>query len=63
MKNNKELQELALFVHGILFGLHSLGFVYNLKRRNWFDVLVHGTAAGYDLYAVRRHYLAVKEAI
>lgn len=46
---------LGIFVHGVLAGLHLLGFVYNLKRKNWVDVTCHGLATGYDGYATVKH--------
>lgn len=49
------MAELAVFVHGALVALHALGIVYNTKRRNWFDVVMHTAAAAYDLWAVGEH--------
>jgi hypothetical protein len=33
-----------------------LGAVYNCRRRNWWDVMAHLAAAGYDARSVRHHY-------
>ena len=33
-KTESEMQVFAGFVHGALFGLHALGVVYNVKRKN-----------------------------
>ena len=49
------IASLATFVHGVLTGLHLLGVVYNLRRRNWSDVAAHSAAAMYDLHATARH--------
>lgn len=51
----RQLQTLGIFVHGVLAGLHVLGIAYNAKRKNWFDVGMHGVAATYDVYAVAKH--------
>jgi hypothetical protein len=59
---DSRLDELSIFVHGTLAGLHLLGIVYNLKRRNHWDVLAHGCAAAYDLYAVGVHLRALDAA-
>lgn len=55
MKADYQLQTLATFVHGVLAGLHALGIVYNVKRRNWFDVTIHTAAAIYDIHSVGKH--------
>lgn len=57
---DRQLQELGVFVHGILVGLHLLGVAYNAKRRNWGDVMLHGVAATYDLWAVSKHLRALE---
>lgn len=54
-REHRQLEELSVFVHGILTGLHLLGVAYNLRKRNWVDVTAHTLAAGYDLYAVNTH--------
>jgi hypothetical protein len=51
-----ELHALACFVHGALTALHVLGAIYNCRRRNWRDVVVHVAAAAYDARSVRHHY-------
>ena len=63
MRNDSErqLQQLGVFVHGILTGLHVLGMVYNFRRKNWADVLAHGGAALYDTYAVAKHMKALEK--
>jgi hypothetical protein len=51
-----ELHALGCFVHGALAALHTLGAVYNCRRRNWWDVAAHIAAALYDARSVRHHY-------
>jgi len=53
--SNPELEKLAVFVHGVLAGLHLLGVVYNIKRRNYFDITAHSAAFVYDVYAAGNH--------
>lgn len=50
-----ELQALACFVHGALSSLHVLGVLYNVRRRNWWDVAIHSTVAVYDFRAAIHH--------
>lgn len=57
---NRQMQELGVFVHGVLAGLHMLGLVYNARRGNWVDVTAHGAAAVYDVYAVSKHMKALE---
>lgn len=52
------LQEIAAAVHATLAVLHVLGLVYNLRRRNLFDCLMHGAAAAYDAHAAHGHFVA-----
>jgi len=54
-----EVDQLAVFVHGILAGLHLLGVVYNVKRGNVFDVAAHSAAFVYDVYATTKHVRGV----
>jgi hypothetical protein len=51
-----ELHALGCFVHGALTALHTLGAIYNIRRRNWVDVAAHVAAALYDARSARRHY-------
>ena len=53
--DDRRMAELAVFVHGILVTLHSLGIVYNLRKRNYWDVAAHTAAAGYDAHALAKH--------
>ncbi len=54
--DTEELEGLAIFVHGTLFGLHALSLFYNLARRNYKDAIIHALAGGYDLYSGVKHY-------
>ena len=54
-RDARRLQELSVFVHGILVGLHVLGIAYNLKKRHWFEASAHSAAAAFDLWAVNKH--------
>ncbi len=51
----KEQEGFATFVHGALCGLHSLSVLYNLKKRNYTDAIIHGVVAIYDLGATLHH--------
>ena len=39
--DDAETQVFAAFVHGALFGLHALGVVYNVKRKNVEASVIH----------------------
>lgn len=52
---SKDIHGFAAFVHGALCFGHALGIVYNLKRRNRLDVIVHALALGYSLHSTRHH--------
>ena len=54
-QDDRRMTELAIFVHGTLAGLHLLGVVYNLKKRNYWDAIAHAAAMGYDTWSVSRH--------
>ena len=51
----EELDDLAMYVHGALAGLHVLGVLYNAKRRNWFGVLVHSAVLVFDTKSAVEH--------
>ena len=57
--SDRQMQEIALMVHTLLTAGHALGIVYNVKRRNWFDVAAHTAAAVYDVGAIRKHMRAL----
>ena len=59
IKAEQDIEYLATFVHGVLAGLHALGLVYNIKRRNWVDVAAHSAAMSYDMWATAKHVVAL----
>ncbi|HEV8130121.1 MAG TPA: hypothetical protein VGQ81_02640, partial [Acidobacteriota bacterium] len=59
-RGERDLQCLGIFVHGALASLHALGFLYNLRRRNWFDAGMHSAAAIYDAWATSQHVAAIQ---
>lgn len=56
----KEVHTLACFVHGMAAALHIIGIVYNIRRRNWFDVAAHAFSVTYGIRSVHNHYVDVK---
>jgi len=59
-KKVNELEILSTFVHGSLFFGHSLGVLYNLRKRNYKDTFVHVLAGAYDLFSTISHYRKIK---
>ena len=55
MSEERELETLAVFVHGALFALHALGFVYNVRRGNRLDAAIHLAGVVYDGHAAIEH--------
>ncbi len=55
------LAELSAFVHGALAAFHVLGVIYNVKKRNRWDILAHTAAALYDINAMHSHLADVRE--
>lgn len=51
----RQMQEIGMFVHGVLCAFHGLGILYNVKRKNWFDVAAHSAAMVYDAHAAHKH--------
>ena len=51
----REVHILASAVHGSLASLHLLGVIYNLRKKNWWDVLAHSLALAYSANAVKNH--------
>lgn len=54
-KAEQNIECLASFVHGLLAGLHALGIVYNIKRRNWLGAAAHSAGMSYDIWATVEH--------
>ena len=55
MSSSKETHALASFVHGALAAGHLLGCVYNLRKRNWYNLAVHAYAMGFSINATVHH--------
>jgi hypothetical protein len=55
MNERDHLEELGVFVHGMLASFHLLGVVYNMRKRNWSDTIIHGCGVIYDTVAVTKH--------
>lgn len=55
MKNDREVDTLAAFVHGALAFGHMLGFLYNARRRNTPQTVIHLGALVFDCYATYTH--------
>lgn len=53
----REVQVLAIFAHGCLFTLHSIGLVYNFRRRNKLDCVIHASMLLYEGVAVTKHIM------
>ena len=62
MSERRQLQELALVVHTALACGHALGILYNAKKKNWKDTLIHVLAFGYDTHAALKHLKATRDA-
>jgi len=50
-----EIHVLGMCVHGAMMALHTLGVIYNLRRRNRPETLLHVCAIGCSVYAVYKH--------
>ena len=55
MTDRREVHELSIFVHGVLSGLHLLGVVYGIKRKNWFDTAAHTLGVIFSVQATVHH--------
>lgn len=56
-----DLHYLAAFVHGALAALHTLGALYNSKRRNRINVIFHTCAAAFSIRNMVHHIHESKE--
>ena len=54
-EGSREIETLAVFVHGALAFGHLLGLVFNVRRRNGFDSLAHAAGVIYDTAAAVGH--------
>ena len=60
-KPEQQMAELGVVIHSVLMTLHLVGVAYNLRRKNWLDVVAHGLATGYDAWAITKHIKHVKQ--
>lgn len=61
MADRREVHELSIFVHGVLSGLHLLGVVYGIKRKNWLDVAAHTFGVAFSVRATVHHTKEAKD--
>lgn len=61
-KGERQLQVLGVFVHGVLAGLHALGIIYNLRRRNYSETAIHTAAATFSVVATTKHMRKVNDS-
>lgn len=57
----RELHIMAAFVHGMLATLHTIGTIYNFRRKNRLDAVIHSVAAIYSVRAVKNHIQTKEE--
>ena len=62
MNGNREIHILSAFCHGMMSNLHILGFLYNLRKKNWGDCAIHAVALIYSAKSVHGHIKDAKEA-
>jgi hypothetical protein len=57
MERSRELESLAVFVHGLTAFGHALGVVYNYRTGRRIDrhVVIHSAAFIYDIYSAAKH--------
>jgi hypothetical protein len=60
MRDRENLEFLAQFVHGALAFGHALGFLFNGKKGNGGQALLHLGVCCYDTWACLRHAAIVK---
>lgn len=51
----RQLEELALLVHGVLATLHLLAAAYHYRRKHRIETALHLAAATYDGVSAHRH--------
>lgn len=52
---SRQLEELALFVHGALATLHLLAAVYHVRRKHRLEGALHLACATYDVVSAHQH--------
>ena len=55
MSDKTLLHQLGYCVHGFLVFGHALGTIYNIKKKNWLDIIIHGSALIYSAKSVHGH--------
>ena len=55
MDEKKELNELSGFVHGVLFLGHLLATLYNHKKGNKKQALLHAGVCAFEVWATLQH--------
>ena len=56
-----ELHAMAAFVHSALIALHGLSIIYNIRRKNKFDIAAHVLGVVYSVHATAHHLQVVRE--
>lgn len=51
----QELHTLSAFVHGALVTLHTLGAVYNARKKNAWETVAHTAGIAFSLYGTIHH--------
>jgi hypothetical protein len=52
----RETHLLAAFVHGALVALHTLGAVYNVRKRNHWHTVAHIGGIAFSIHSVGHHF-------
>ena len=58
--NRREVHALAVFVHGALVALHTLGVIYNLKRGHQWQTLAHVAGVAFSAHSTAHHVKETK---
>lgn len=56
-EKERQLSDLACFVHASLATLHVLGVIYNFKRNNYKNAAFHGIVFLYDIASFKNHLM------
>ena len=60
---SKEVHLLAACVHGALIALHTLGLVYNLRRKNRWQSVAHVAGIAFSVHSVVHHIHEAHEQV
>lgn len=58
--DSHDMHTTGAFIHGCLVMLHLIGVLYNAKRRNKADVVVHTLALAYSVRSMLHHTYACR---